>query len=156
VSEDSRNSSVLAVGNRHLRAVPDSRTVEVESVSADRLDRIWPHVAGDTRRPYLKIDTQGYAIPTGSAVALLWGAANRDERRWERADELELTREPRRNLAFGEGIHHCLGAPLARLQGRVVLEEASATMPDYRLAGEPERIATHNTRGIARLPIVPA
>jgi cytochrome P450 len=101
-------------------------------------------------------ELHGVTIPTGSAVALVWGAANRDERRWERPDELELGREPRRNLAFGEGIHHCLGAPLARLQGRVVLEETLAAMPDYRLAGEPERIATHNTRGIARLPIVPA
>jgi FkbM family methyltransferase len=62
VSEDSRNSSVLTVGPRHLRAVPDSRTVGVESVPADRLDRIWPRVASDTRRPYLKIDTQGYEL----------------------------------------------------------------------------------------------
>ena len=56
----------------------------------------------------------------------------------------------------GEGIHHCLGAPLARLQGRVVLEETLRAMPGYRLAGEPERITTHNTRGVARLPILPA
>jgi len=84
------------------------------------------------------------------------GAANRDERRWERPRELDVTREAKRNLAFGEGIHHCLGAPLARLQGRVVLEETLRAMPRYRLAAEPERIATHNTRGVAWLPIVPA
>ncbi len=98
----------------------------------------------------------GVSIPPGSAVALLWGAANRDERRWERPDELDLARTPRRNLAFGEGIHHCLGAPLARLQGRIVLEETLRAMPGYRLAGEPERIATHNTRGVARLAILAA
>ena len=57
------------------------------------------------------------------------GAANRDERRWNRADELDLAREPKRNLAFGEGIHHCLGAPLARLQGRIVLEGTLRAMP---------------------------
>ena len=101
-------------------------------------------------------ELHGVTIPAGSAVALLWGAANRDERRWERPDQLDLARAARRNLAFGEGIHHCLGAPLARLQGRVVLEETLVAMPGYRLTGEPERIATHNTRGIARLPIVPA
>jgi cytochrome P450 len=48
------------------------------------------------------------------------------------------------------------GGPLARLQGRVVLEETLLAMPGYRLAGEPERIATHNTRGVARLPILVA
>ena len=101
------------------------------------------------------IELHGVAIPAGSAVALLWGAANRDERRWERTDELDLTREPRRHLAFGEGINHCLGAPLARLQGRVVLEETLRAMPGYRLAGEPARIATHNTRGVARLALLP-
>jgi FkbM family methyltransferase len=62
VSEDSRNSSVLAVGNRHLRAVPDSRTVEIESVSMVRLDEIWAGVAREARRPYLKIDVQGYEL----------------------------------------------------------------------------------------------
>jgi cytochrome P450 len=81
-----------------------------------------------------------------------WGAANRDERRWDRPDEIDIARSPKRNLAFGEGIHHCLGAPLARLQGRVVLEEVLEAMPHYRLDGPVERIATHNTRGVARLP----
>jgi cytochrome P450 len=103
-----------------------------------------------------EIELHGIVIPAGSDVALLWGAANRDERRWERPDELDLMREPRRHLAFGEGIHHCLGAPLARLQGRVVLEETLRAMPGYRVAGEPERIAAHNARGVARLVILPA
>jgi cytochrome P450 len=103
-----------------------------------------------------QIELHGVAVPAGGAVALLWGAANRDERRWECPDELDLGREPRRHLAFGEGIHHCLGAPLARLQGRVVLEETLRAMPGYRLAGEPVRMATHNTRGVAQLAILPA
>jgi hypothetical protein len=65
----------------------------------------------------------------------------------------DIARSPKRNLAFGEGIHHCLGAPLARLQGRVVLEEVLEAMPKYRLDGPVELIATHNTRGVARLPV---
>jgi cytochrome P450 len=92
-------------------------------------------------------------IAAGDRVALLWGAANRDERRWDRPDELDIARSPKRNLAFGEGIHHCLGAPLARLQGRIVLEEVLQAIPHYRLDGPLERIATHNTRGVARLPV---
>jgi FkbM family methyltransferase len=62
VSEDTRNSSLLPVGERHLRAVPDSRTLDVETVSMGRLDTMWPEIARDARRPYLKIDTQGYEL----------------------------------------------------------------------------------------------
>jgi cytochrome P450 len=98
-------------------------------------------------------ELHGQTIAAGDRVALLWGAANRDERRWDRPDVLDIARSPKRNLAFGEGIDHCLGAPLARLQGRVVLEEVLEAMPHYRLDGPVERIATHNTRGVARLPV---
>jgi FkbM family methyltransferase len=62
VSEDTRNSSVLAVGERHLRAVPDSRAVGSESVAVDRLDVLWPRIADGALRPYLKVDTQGYEL----------------------------------------------------------------------------------------------
>jgi FkbM family methyltransferase len=62
VSEDSRNSSLFAVGERHLRAVPESRTVGAEDVAMERLDRLWPDVARDARRVLLKIDTQGYEL----------------------------------------------------------------------------------------------
>jgi cytochrome P450 len=61
-------------------------------------------------------------IPTGSTVLLLWGAANRDPAEFERPDEIDLTRRvPRRHVAFGRGIHHCVGAPLARIEARNVL-----------------------------------
>jgi FkbM family methyltransferase len=62
VSEDTRNSSVLAVGERHLRAVPDSRAVGSERAAVDRLDVLWPGIADVARRPHLKIDTQGYEL----------------------------------------------------------------------------------------------
>jgi cytochrome P450 len=72
--------------------------------------------------------------------------------RAEEAGALRPGERPvQRNLAFGEGIHHCLGAPLARLEGRVVLEEVLMAMPDYRISGPVGRVPTHNTRGIARL-----
>jgi cytochrome P450 len=61
-------------------------------------------------------------IPAGSTVLLLWGAANRDASVFERPDEIDLQRPvPRRHVAFGRGIHHCVGAPLARIEARVVL-----------------------------------
>jgi FkbM family methyltransferase len=62
VAQDTRNSSVLAVGERHVRAVPDSRAVGSESVGIERLDVLWPRIANGARRPHLKIDTQGYEL----------------------------------------------------------------------------------------------
>jgi cytochrome P450 len=92
-------------------------------------------------------------IPSGSRVVLLFGAANRDDRRWPDADCLDIQRQPQRHLAFGEGIHHCLGAPLARLEARVVLEEVLRRLPDYRVDGVVTRHATFTTRGLVSLPV---
>jgi cytochrome P450 len=131
-----------------LAAQPERMPAAVEE-----LLRFESPVQYQVRTATLATELHGVQIAAGDRVALLWGAANRDERRWEHADELDITREAKRNLAFGEGIHHCLGAPLARLQGRVVLEETLAAIPEYRLDGSVERIATHNTRGVARLPL---
>jgi len=62
------------------------------------------------------------AIPAASTVLLFWGAANRDANEFERADQIDLERHiPRRHVAFGRGIHHCVGAPLARIEARNVL-----------------------------------
>jgi cytochrome P450 family 144 len=64
----------------------------------------------------------GVAIPEDATVLLLWGAANRDSATFDDADDVVLDRKvPRRHVAFGRGIHHCVGAPLARLEARVVL-----------------------------------
>jgi cytochrome P450 family 144 len=64
----------------------------------------------------------GVALPADATVLLLWGAANRDDAEFERPDEVDLQRYvPRHHLAFGRGIHHCVGAPLARVEARAVL-----------------------------------
>jgi cytochrome P450 len=69
----------------------------------------------------------GVEIPAGSTVLLFWGAANRDATEYEAPDDVRLDRPaPRHHLAFGRGIHHCVGAPLARLEARVVLTELLA------------------------------
>jgi cytochrome P450 len=64
----------------------------------------------------------GVEIPAGSTVLLFFGAANRDPTEFERPDDVDLTRTAlRHHLAFGRGIHYCVGAPLARIEARVVL-----------------------------------
>jgi len=137
---------------------PDQRALLVADPAlapraVEELLRFESPVQYQVRTALAGVRLHGVEIPEGARVALLWGSANRDERRWQRPDALDITREPLRNLAFGEGIHHCLGAPLARLQGRIVLEETLRALPSYRIDGEIERVATHNTRGVARLPI---
>jgi cytochrome P450 len=77
-------------------------------------------------------------IPAGATVLLLWGAGNRDSTVFERPDEIDLRRQvPRRHLAFGRGIHHCVGAPLARVEARTMLTVLLARTQNITL--DPER-----------------
>jgi hypothetical protein len=92
-------------------------------------------------------------IPKGGRILLLYAAGNRDERRWQDPDRLDVRRIPQRNLAFGDGIHHCLGAPLARLSARVSLEELLARWPSFQLAGPISRLDSVVLRGVSQLPI---
>jgi len=78
-------------------------------------------------------------IPAGATVLLLWGAANRDPAVFERPDEVVLDR-PRRHVAFGRDIHYCVGAPLARMEARVVLAMLLASTSSITLdPGHPPR-----------------
>jgi cytochrome P450 len=86
-------------------------------------------------------------------VLLVWASANRDERRWDDPDRLDVTREPVRHAAFGDGIHHCLGAPLARLEARIALEELFARIPEYAVSGPIVRVKTPTDRALERLPV---
>jgi cytochrome P450 len=96
------------------------------------------------------VELHGVGIPAGARVLLLIGAANRDPRAFEKPDLLDLTRAPVRNLAFGDGIHHCIGAPLARLEGCVALDELLARVPDYEVTGV-DRFHDVTQRNLKRL-----
>jgi FkbM family methyltransferase len=74
VAQDTRNSSLLAVGEHHLRAVPDSRALGVETVGVERLDVLWPRIADGARSPYLKLDTQGYELEVLHGASAVLGA----------------------------------------------------------------------------------
>jgi cytochrome P450 len=151
-------SSVLAANAVWLLAHhPDQRRLLVEQparipAAIEEVLRFESPAQQHTRRATVELELHGHAIPAGERVVLLWAAANRDEARWPDADEFVIDREPRRNLAFGEGIHHCLGAPLARLEARVLLETLLARAPNFEV-GEPERFPGVVIRGISRLEI---
>jgi cytochrome P450 len=95
----------------------------------------------------------GATIPAGGRVVLIYASANRDERKFPDPDVLNLDRTPGRHLAFGEGIHHCIGAPLARLEGRIGLEVLLTRIPDYEVADSVQRMYTHNAWGLEHLPV---
>jgi hypothetical protein len=107
-------------------------------------------LARTTTRP---VEIHGETVPTGARVLLVYGAANRDPRRFAAPDRLDVERDPARNLGFGEGIHFCLGAHLARLQTRVVLETLLPLMPNYSVCGPIRWMATPGDRGLEALPV---
>ena len=85
---------------------------------------------------------------------VLLGSANRDERQWERAADFDVTRLPQGHVAFGYGIHFCLGASLARLEARVALETLVPLLKDRELCpGGGVRTDSFFTRGFAKLEI---
>ena len=99
------------------------------------------------------VELHGQTIPAGEPVFLLYGSGNRDERVFDEPDRFDVHRRGGRHLGFGDGIHHCLGAPMARLEGRLVLEAVLREMPGYEIAGELRRVPNHAVRGLASLPV---
>ena len=98
----------------------------------------------------------GKEVQRGDSVSVVLAAANRDPAHFARPDTLELTRAPNRHLGFGLGIHYCLGAPLARLEGRIAFATLAARLPNLRLAApsDPLRWHTHPImRGLHHLPV---
>jgi len=96
----------------------------------------------------------GRPLRAGDRIFAMINAANRDPRRFERPHELDLGRSPNRHLTFGQGIHFCLGAPLARLEGRVALGVLAERFPRMRRAGgEPEWVDALIMRGLTSLPV---
>ena len=101
------------------------------------------------------IDTElgGVKIEKGQKIAALIGSANRDSSVFERADEMDLTRDPNPHIGFGAGIHFCLGAPLARLEMSVSLPALWEKYPNMQLAGTPVRRPTFVLRGYESVSI---
>lgn len=101
------------------------------------------------------VELHGRRMEAGRKVALLLASANRDERRWHDPDVFDVGRDTADHVAFGFGVHFCMGAALARLEARVAMEELLARLPDF--AVEPVglvRVHSGNVRGYSVVPIV--
>lgn len=104
------------------------------------------------RQPYT---LHGIDIPQGAIVLPAILSANRDETVFADADQLDLTRQPNKHLAFGQGIHYCLGAPLARLEGKIAFCALLEHSPNLRLATDPTTLTYQNIMMLHRLNALP-
>ena len=116
-----------------------------------RFDAPAQWLARVTTRP---VTMHGQELPTGSRVLVLFASANRDPREYARADELVLDRDSARNLAFGEGVHFCLGMPLARMETRIGMGCLLSRHPSFDLDGAPVRYPSHVIRGFESIPVL--
>ncbi len=148
-------TAVALTENRRQRR----RLVEdpaLTAVAVEELLRWTSPVQGLSRTTTRPVQLRGHDVAAGAKVHMLFASANRDEAEFGAdAEELDVTRAPRRILSFSSGPHHCLGAAAARLQGRVVLEELLSAMPDYAADPAQGRLSPGPfTRRFESLPLV--
>jgi cytochrome P450 len=103
-----------------------------------------------------EVTIAGVTIAPGEMVHAMLGSANRDERQFECPDEVDIAREPNRHLAFGQGVHYCVGAPLARLEGQIAISTLLRRFPEIQLAVPPQALRHRRglgLRGLVSLPV---
>jgi cytochrome P450 len=100
------------------------------------------------------VQIDGARVPAGEKVLLFLAAANRDPRRWEHAEQFDITRKAGGHVGFGSGIHACVGRMLARLESEVLLGALARRIKAIEPAGEPERKLNNTLRGPASLPVL--
>lgn len=142
VAGNDTTTNLIGNGAVLLAEHPDQREILVEAparipAAVEEMLRFESPAQALPRIARRDVALHGETIPSGAQVLLLWGSANRDERAFPAADRFDVTRDARGHLGFGQGIHFCLGAHLARMEARIAFEELLARIPAYRLAEPP-------------------
>jgi cytochrome P450 PksS len=135
-----------------LRNEPDIIKLAIEEL----LRFVCPVEMATERYAREDVTIAGTTIPRGELVLAVIGSANRDAEHFDHPDSLDLTRENNRHLAFGQGAHYCLGAPLARLEGQIAIGTLVRRMPGLRLNGRPDELRWRGgviLRGLEALPV---
>ena len=138
---------------------PDQRQALVDDFSlipnaVEEILRLEPPAYHVARYVAHDVEFHGQTVPEGSVILGLPAAANRDDRQFENADTLDVRRPVRKILSFGYGAHHCLGSALARMEGRIVLEEMLSHFPTWEVDVDNSKLTPgYITRGWAKLPI---
>jgi cytochrome P450 len=152
-------SALLSTAFRELALHPDQRRALVEDPSGipaavEEALRFDAPLQVSGRTTTRDVELHGVTIPAGQRVFLIHGSANRDERQFDDPDHFDVFRAPKRHMSFSEGLHGCLGAPLARLEARVALEVALPRLGDYAISGPLVQYrSTPNMRVLDRLPV---
>jgi cytochrome P450 len=116
--------------------------------------RYWPPAQYTMRTLMRDVTVHGQTMPRDARVLLLLGSACRDDREFSEPDTFDIGRKTPTQIAFGYGLHHCLGASLARLESRVSLEELHRRIPDYDIdESRLERVHMSNVHGFASVPM---
>lgn len=138
---------------------PDSRRElanrpELVTSAVEELLRYDSPVQGLSRTLTRPVDVHGQHMTAGQTVLLLFGSANRDDQAFPNADHFDLHRAPERQVAFGRGIHFCLGAALARLEARIALQTLLDRKPDWQVdLDSAVRLRSGPIRGYVSLPL---
>ena len=131
----------------------DAQGTEADlSVEIDEFLRFESSNQLGNRRALKACQVGGVDLPEGALLTLCIGAANRDPAQFDHPEQLDLTRENNRHLAFGFGIHQCAGLSLARLEGRIAVGRFLQRFPDYRLTAAPTRGGRARFRGFLNAP----
>ena len=154
--ETTRNAvsgGVLAlIHNPDQRSILQRNPAIMSTAVEEFLRRTTPvtHILRTALKP---AELRGQKIRDGDKVVVWNASANRDEDVFSAPDSFDVTRRPNDHLAFGHGEHFCIGAHLARLEMRVMIEQVMRRMPDLELAGAPERLRSNFVAGIKHMPV---
>jgi cytochrome P450 PksS len=135
-----------------LRQQPD----QAESAIEELLRYSSPLEIASVRLAREPVTTGSVTIRPGELIGLVLGSANHDESQFPDPERLDITREPNRHVAFGQGPHFCLGAPLARLEGRIALNTLVQRFPNLRLTQPAESLRWRKSLLLRGLESVPA
>jgi len=152
VAGNDTTTSLIGNGTVLLGQHPDQQKLLAQAPeripqAVEEMLRYEPPAQALPRRTRKALELHGRRIPPDERVLLVWAAANLDEREFDDPERFDVTRKISRHLAFGHGIHFCLGASLARLEARIAFEELLARFPDFRLIEEPGWLHSRWARG---------
>jgi cytochrome P450 PksS len=150
------NGTLALIQNPEQRELFERNPALVESAIEELLRYTSPLEVASQRFAREDLTLDSVNISQGDIVIAVLGSANHDESQFRDPEILDLTREPNKHLAFGQGAHFCIGAPLARLESQIALTTLFRRFPNLRLSREPEDLRWRKSlivRGLEELPV---